>query len=129
MHSKLHLVWPALALTVAATGCIPMRAQRCPGAAGTVVDARTAAPVVGAEVAFLPRGLSTHTATNGTFSIPSRKSWGVMPLLGPWDPSLPTGTLQIRAPGYAPHEVLVTAKRFGETEPVSVDSIKLERWP
>jgi len=63
-------------------GCIPYRFTTRPGAIGTVLDARTGAPVAGAAVSVTPvRGDdpvgTATTAADGSFTVAPRRQWGV----------------------------------------------------
>ena len=74
-----------------------------PGVSGTVLDARTGAPVAGAAVSVAPvRGDdpvgTATTVTDGSFRVPPRRHWGVY--IVPGDVFALPFTLSVQHDGY-----------------------------
>ena len=87
-----------LALTLCA-GCIPYRFTDRPAASGIVVDAITRTPIAGAgvEVTAVRAGTQSgkgESGADGSFSIPAKKKWGFLPLIGDIFPNAFILTLQ-----------------------------------
>ncbi len=105
-----HLVTTIFVLLVVPTltGCaIPYHETQTPGAKGTVVDARTGAPISGAVVTLLGYGYGSppendvfdlRTAADGRFEIPPKQRWIIY--IVPSDPPPRWAKVKVRANGY-----------------------------
>jgi hypothetical protein len=110
-------------------GCFPYHYTTRPGIAGIVVDARTGAPVSSAAVTvsdsrgFAKPGLIT-TSTNGVFSVPPGRHWGLYFMVG--DIGRYSVTTTVQHEGYQPVVMTFTRRTVGESICTNFGDIHLE---
>lgn len=92
-------------VTVFICGCVPCHYLQRPAALGTLVDARSGAPVAGAavELSMLQAGRPRYSegamsGVDGSFTIPAKQRFGVWPTWAPIDPII--CALTIHREGY-----------------------------
>lgn len=90
-----------LAAMLLCSGCIPTRWQDTPHLAGSVVDAATTQPIVGAKLqyAHFPQR-KAFTGVDGRYDFPGVSHWGVVVIILPFDRFPPFSVLTVEAPGY-----------------------------
>ncbi len=111
------------------SACVPMRVNRSPGVSGTVVDAKTHAPLAGANIEVWQNWVSSYAAERTT-NAPSVKSDNeghfVLPPLRGWAYDVGTaagpalGGLVVRHDGYEPAFI-----RFGARSTTNIGIIRL----
>ncbi len=124
---------PLLLVTLALSGCFPIRYLARPGISGSVVDEATGAPVPNATVILSRRGdteyplIATVTDTQGRFALPERRAIGVY--IVPMDVFPFLGTLDIYASGYLKVSRDVRSEILGKTPPIVLGEIRVKRPP
>ncbi len=117
MSIRLHYLFCGAVLVTLCTGCWPVRITSSPGASGIVLDAKTHAPITGAEAVMLRAELGETpqmenarppvavTGNDGRFCIPRERKW----ILYSISPGLPpaTGILAIRHEDYQTKFILM----------------------
>ena len=101
-HFVLGVVLTAL------SGCIPYHYVGRPGITGTIVDQTTSHPVSGATVALNMHGYAGQVTSTtvaktddaGRFTIPAKRYWSVLIILGPVDFMSYYGTANVSAAGF-----------------------------
>lgn len=90
-----------------ASGCFPYHFTMRPGAAGQVIDSASKRPIEGAKVTLTTysagnkdEDVSVKTRDDGSFIIPADRKWGIIIILGPFDPLPLNGQVSVRANGY-----------------------------
>jgi len=71
--------------------------------------------------------VSILNETNGDFTVPSSRSWGVLPIIGPIDFYQPRWTLTITAPQYQTHTEEFRADIPLKNKPVQLGTIMLKK--
>jgi hypothetical protein len=94
-----------LSMCAAITGCFPYDYTDRPGVAGTVVSSDSHEPVAGAGISFGPVNAVAYSATDGSFSVPPKKEWGVWII--PQDVFTLPCAVSIRRNGYEAYETNV----------------------
>lgn len=98
---------PVLLAALSVGGCFPYHYTQRPGATGTVVDARSGAPIRGALVSLVGYGMRSRsqddvfdvrTAADGRFEIFPVKEWNIYVV--PMRPAPIPVALKVRASGY-----------------------------
>lgn len=99
-RGRIDRILPLGVLLLATSGCFPYLFTVEPGVRGKVVEGRTGAAIVGADVEMNCRNVdaSTVTAADGQFFIPGKQLWGV--IMGAFDPMHFDCTLSITASRY-----------------------------
>jgi hypothetical protein len=131
---KLLLVGFVIALL--ASGCFPYHYTMRPGVSGRLVDAATDAPIPGADVHLKryerelmfndkpPEEVAEATGSDGAFSIPARKTWGLY--IVPMDVFNRKWTVTIEASGYQKYESDLSANPMGQSE-FELGAIRLQK--
>jgi hypothetical protein len=91
---------------LATSGCFPYHYTDRPGINGTVVNAASQQPVVGAGIAFgRTNDIVTQTTADGSFAIPPKKQWGIWII--PQDVFTSRYAVSIRRDGFQDYETEV----------------------
>lgn len=102
MNGRARTTTAAVIVAALCAACIPHRLKETPQLSGTVTDARTALPIVGARLHYerFPNRM-VASETDGRFAFPAIRRWILVPL-GPPAPMIaaPPQRLVVEASGY-----------------------------